>query len=250
MAFVFVGASNNNLRIGPGANIYVTPPFSVSVDCMLLATTGVVFSQLASANQFNGHYLGFSSNSIAAISASNNSFAISGTRPVNLFSRTIITGTWASTTSRQVFVNGVPGTIETTSKIPAVTPNTALVGAANHDNSIDNGASMRVFSAFVWRAPLLTADNQLLAQGLPPHLLRPTDIVDGFYFREPIGGLRSITKARTFTNNSVTFSPDMIRPKVYKPQRFAFPAPLATVLMSRARSPLGTRIASRQTVNG
>lgn len=222
MAFAFLAANSSFLSIA-AANIYSTPPFSVSVDCMLLSTAGVVFSQLANNVNFTGHYIGFSSNKIAAISANNNTFAISGTLPVQLYARSIITSTYVSTTSRQIFLNGVPGTIDTTSISPALPIANTNVGSATH-NVTDNFQSMRVFSVFIWKTALLAGDNALLVRGMPPHLLRAGSIVDGFYFREPIGGLKSINRGFTLTNSNTTFTPELIAPKIYRPQRFTFPA--------------------------
>lgn len=87
-----------------------------------------------------------------------------------------VAGVWASTTSRTAYINGTPGTADTTSiSVPSASGQRATMGATTESSpgSICDG---KVAYLGVWSAALTDAEIAALARGLHPRCVRPASL--------------------------------------------------------------------------
>src|SRR6187455_280328 len=105
-----------------------TPPFTVMIDMVprVGGTTNgnVVWSLMNDlSSNWNGHYIHIDNTNIAkANTVDNTVFTASGGVLATDGRRHIITGVWASASSRQCFVDKTQDTVDTTSKTPTDPP--------------------------------------------------------------------------------------------------------------------------------
>ena len=78
-------------------------------------------------------------------------------------------GVWASTASRQVYVDGAAGTVETTSRATSA-PDSATIGSRADATSYFNG---HLFWPAIWACALTHTEILALAQGADPRTIRP-----------------------------------------------------------------------------
>lgn len=177
------GSTNHLTR---AALVYSTVPFSMVLDCVA-ASTGVGMAQLNTVNIWNGHYLNYGANGWGAASVADNVFVASGAvAGTNNPRRQLVVGVWKSATSRQCFVDGRPGSINTTSSVPSVASDNLTVGVAKHDNILDNFCTLSaVYRIAVYRCALELGDIALLMRGTPLENIKPGRLVEGWYGTEP-----------------------------------------------------------------
>jgi YD repeat-containing protein len=153
--FTISGATATTGEIGGGASFNGTSavlslssdpvtstPLTISAWVNSTSGTGVFLSTLCDSgcSIWNGFYL---SAGASATEVSNNSFnSSSGSASSNAWH--YVVGVFASSTSRTVYIDGVPSTTNTANSTPAYTPNSLYIGAARHDGTTDNYFSGKV----------------------------------------------------------------------------------------------------------
>lgn len=151
-----VSASSQSIIV-PSA-IITGYPFTMSIWVRPDALSGVMFSTLRDdAALWTGHYLDISSSRAQAVSVVSNTFRVSASAGVMSTGQwQQVTGVFRSATSRQVFVNGAPGTLNTDSSSPSGMNNTVVSGSkrSTHDSFFDG----RVDNVRIWRRALAAAE--------------------------------------------------------------------------------------------
>ncbi|MGQ9504225.1 MAG: LamG domain-containing protein [Thermogutta sp.] len=121
---------------------------------------------------------------VAAVTASQNTYAIArSTGSFSLNQWQHVAGVFTSSNARRVYLNGVPGTLDTTSvTVPSV--DRMLIGAWEYLGGWSAYLSGAVAEAAIWRITLLDAEIAQLAAGYSPLLVRPNDLIAYW----PLGG--------------------------------------------------------------
>lgn len=215
--------NGSNQYLGMATVTYVTPPFTMLIDCMFTTsfTAGFLFTQLEPGTSINGHLLvNNGTNLVSATTGNAGATTSSGTvilKPPGI--RQTIAGVWASTTSRQAFVDGVGGTIDTTSRTPGSAPANTYIWASRHNNADSNIATAGIcFGAWVWNIALSATELFAMAAGASPLTIRRGNLVDGWEFTRPDSPNRLVSRilGRTLSAaNSPQIDPQIQSPVVY-----------------------------------
>lgn len=86
-------------------------------------------------------------------------------------------GVSSSATSHQAWMNGVPGTVSTTNIPGAFDITTSSIGGLKRTGAVEQPILGAVADAAVWNCALTGAEIRLLANGVPPHMIRPANLM-------------------------------------------------------------------------
>lgn len=89
-------------------------------------------------------------------------------------------GVFASNSSRTAYLNGVPGSANTTALVSTAASAYAILG--RFDNGANNLFKGAVALPWVWNAALTATEVAALAAGVPPWMVRPEAAIHGWAF--------------------------------------------------------------------
>ena len=210
MAYDFSAASNTNIRIS-GAPASGTP---MTIACwvypkIIAGAEGVNICQVESGSpNFRGNYLQFfSSNGVnnnLRVASSGSSGFVSATGPSTFTTNLWVhcAGVLTSATSRQSYVNGTGGSVNT--------QNCGTIDAATRV-VIGNGTLSDIAEVGIWNVVLTAVEIASLAKGMTCNLIRPQSLV---FYTPLIRNLQDVRGGLAITNNNGATVAN--HPRVYK----------------------------------
>ncbi len=173
MALRFTQASNETASAL--ATVATAAPVTIAAWVYPVTTTAQQFAvTLYKASDLNQHFtLGYDATNWFAL-------ARDGGTPGSSLSGTVATNTWthagavfASSTSRTIYKNGVAGTANTTSIVPAGIDSIALGKEMSSGDSLDGSLA----EVAIWSVALSASEMASLAAGCSPLLIRPASLL-------------------------------------------------------------------------
>lgn len=106
------------------------PPLSIEA---WIAPYNGVYASLLNTGSWDGHYMSHDpsglTHGLVTVTGGFAAYAVASQTSAGAMVWQHITGVWTSNSSRQVYVNGVSGAVETTTIVPGLTPNGFVLGA-------------------------------------------------------------------------------------------------------------------------
>ena len=210
MAYDFSASTNTNIR--PASAPASGAPMTIACwfyPKIIASAGGINICQVESGSpNFRGNYLQFlSSNGVnnnLRIAANGSNGFVTATGPSTFTTNQWVhcAGVLTSTTSRQAYVNGTGGTVNTT--------NCGTIDAAVRA-FIGNGTLSNIAEVGIWNVALTAVEIASLAKGVTCNLIRPQSLV---FYAPLIRDLQDVKGGLTITNNNTATVTD--HPRVYK----------------------------------
>ncbi len=189
MARLFDDGSNQFLRIRDTGGSFDTP---ISMACWFYSDNITIHQTLIGAYYYDGVTSGYEHHRLLIRGAEGGDPVAAGTQTVAAGYTDAITstgysantwhhaaGVWASPTSRAAYIDGGSKGTDATSKTPAGTPDSLIIGLIEGSNGSGQSQYMsgRIAEVAIWDVALTDAEVAILALGYSPLLIRPQSLV-------------------------------------------------------------------------